>query len=113
MTAAKVEPAACPGYDRAVELIGRRWAGAVVRVMLGGATRFTDIRGGIPGITDRVLSQRLKDLEAGGILTRRVHDETPVRIEYGLTEKGRALASVVDALTAWADQWDGIPGALR
>jgi DNA-binding transcriptional ArsR family regulator len=65
----KLELASCPGYDRAVEIIGRRWAGAVVRVMLSGASRFSEIRSAIPGITDRVLSHHLKDLEAIGILT--------------------------------------------
>lgn len=97
----------CPSYNRAAEIIGSRWAGAVVRAMLGGATRFGEIRDYINGITDRVLSKRLKDLESEGILTRRVFNDTPVRIEYHLTEKGRALARVVDAMTEWADDWMG------
>lgn len=95
----------CPGYNRAVEIIGRRWAGAVIRAMLGGAVRFSEIRDAAEGITDRVLSQRLKDLEAEGVLTRTVHDQTPVRIEYHLTEKGRDLAAVVGAISAWANDW--------
>lgn len=95
----------CPGYNRAVEIIGRRWAGAVIRAMLGGATRFGEIRDSADGITDRVLSQRLKDLEAEGVLRRTVHPQTPVRIEYHLTEKGRDLADVVGAISQWADQW--------
>jgi DNA-binding HxlR family transcriptional regulator len=97
--------ASCPYYDRAVEIIGRRWAGAVIRVMLAGRSRFSDIRNAIPGITDRVLSHRLRDLEADGLITRHIHDERPVRIEYRLTERGRALAAVVDAISTWANEW--------
>ncbi len=99
------EPSRCPGYNRAAEIIGSRWAGAVVRAMLGGASRFSEIRAAIEGITDRVLSKRLKDLESQGILTREVFNDTPVRIEYHLTDRGRALSRVVDAMTEWADDW--------
>jgi DNA-binding HxlR family transcriptional regulator len=95
----------CPTYNRAAEIIGSRWAGAVVRAMLNGATRFSEIRDYINEITDRVLSKRLKDLESQGIVTRHVFSDTPVRIEYHLTDKGRALAKVVDAMTEWADDW--------
>jgi DNA-binding HxlR family transcriptional regulator len=111
LSEAGAEPSQCPAYNRAAEIIGSRWAGAVVRAMLGGASRFTEIRGAIDGITDRVLSKRLKDLEREGILTRRVFNETPVRIEYQLTDKGRALARVIDAMTEWADGWLVAPGA--
>lgn len=95
----------CPGYNRAVEIIGRRWAGAVIRAMLGGAVRFSEIRDAADGITDRMLSQRLKDLEAEGVLLRIVQPDTPVRIEYHLTDKGRDLADVVGAISQWADEW--------
>ena len=94
--------ASCPYYDRAVEIIGRRWAGAVIRVMLAGRSRFSDIRNAIPGITDRVLSHRLRDLEADGVITRHIHDERPVRIEYRLTERGRRLKALVEALRRWS-----------
>ncbi|HEU4867063.1 MAG TPA: helix-turn-helix domain-containing protein [Actinomycetota bacterium] len=103
----------CPTYNRAAEIIGSRWAGAVVRAMLAGATRFSEIRDYINGITDRVLSKRLKDLESEGILVRKVFNDTPVRIEYHLTEKGRALARVVDAMTEWADEWLVAPAAAQ
>ncbi|MGH8931605.1 MAG: winged helix-turn-helix transcriptional regulator [Egibacteraceae bacterium] len=109
MSSAKVDPDHCPAYNHAVEIIGRRWAGAIVRAMLSGATRFTEIRAAIPGIADRVLSRRLKELEADGILIRQVHPETPVRIEYRLTDKGHALGGVVDAISAWANDWAKAP----
>ncbi|HEY7296099.1 MAG TPA: helix-turn-helix domain-containing protein, partial [Dehalococcoidia bacterium] len=83
----------CPYFHRAVELIGRRWTGAILRAMLGGVVRFSDLTHTIPGLSDRMLSERLKELEAEGIVARSVIPETPVRIEYRLTAKGRALGS--------------------
>ena len=95
----------CPVYHRAVELIGRRWTGAILRVLLSGATRFSDVTAAIPGLSDRLLSERLKELEAEGIVSRTVIPATPVRIEYRLTEKGRALGDVMAAIAAWAETW--------
>lgn len=95
----------CPAYHEAIELIGRRWTGAILRVLLSGATRFTDITATIPGLSDRLLSERLKQLESEGIVIRTVYPETPVRVEYGLTPKGRALTDVVIAVSAWAETW--------
>lgn len=95
----------CPRYHHAVELIGRRWTGAIIRVMLGGVCRFSDLAETVPGLSDRMLSERLKELEAEGIIERKVYPETPVRIEYHVTEKGRALASVVDSIAEWAQTW--------
>lgn len=95
----------CPRYHHAVELIGRRWTGAVIRAMLGGVCRFSDLTAMVPGLSDRMLSERLKELEAEGIVERRVYPDIPVRIEYHITEKGHALASVVDSIAAWAETW--------
>jgi DNA-binding HxlR family transcriptional regulator len=95
----------CPNYHRAVELIGRRWTGAILRVLLSGATRFSDVTAAIPGLSDRLLSERLKELEAEGIVSRTVIPATPVRIEYRLTEKGAALNEVMLAISAWAEAW--------
>jgi len=95
----------CPHYHRAVELVGRRWTGAILMVLLQGASRFTDIVHAVPGLSDRLLSERLKELECEGIVTRIVHPETPVRIEYQLTEKGHDLSGVAEAITAWATRW--------
>ncbi|MGI8483856.1 MAG: winged helix-turn-helix transcriptional regulator [Thermomicrobiales bacterium] len=95
----------CPRFHRAVELVGRRWTGAILSSMLSGATRFTDIVHAVPGLSDRLLSERLKELEAEQIVTRIVHPDTPVRIEYQLTDKGRDLSSVTDAVSGWAERW--------
>lgn len=95
----------CPLFHRAVELVGRRWTGAIIFVLLQGRTRFAGIRAAIPEITDRMLSERLRELEQEGVVERRVVPETPVKVEYELTDKGRALAAAVDALGAWAHRW--------
>ena len=99
----------CPKYHRAIELVGRRWTGAILRVLLSGRTRFTDVTGAVPGLSDRLLSERLKELEGEGIVTRLVFPETPVRIEYRLTDKGRALHDVIDAVSRWAEEWAVVP----
>jgi|SRR5579875_661539 len=101
----------CPRYHHAVELIGRRWTGAILRALLAGVDRFSDLAHAIPGLSDRMLSERLKELEAEGIVERIVIPETPVRIEYHLTKKGRALSSVIDALANWAETW--LPSSLE
>lgn len=92
-------------FHRAIEILGRRWTGAIVRALLAGDTRFCQVRATVPGLSDRLLSERLKELEAEGIVERRVHAETPVRIEYRLTPKGEALAEIVEAVSAWAQDW--------
>ncbi len=97
----------CPLYHRAIEIIGRRWTGAIIRALLSGDTRFTKIRATIPGLSDRLLSERLKELEAEGIVERRVLDGSPVRVEYSLTEKGQALEPAVRALKEWGREWLG------
>jgi DNA-binding HxlR family transcriptional regulator len=103
----------CPYFHRAVEFIGKRWSGSIVREMLSGPRRFTELRGAIPDISDRMLCARLKGLEQEGIVERRVYAETPVRVEYQLTDKGRALEKVFQAIGEWADSWPGCgePGA--
>jgi len=99
------EPPCCPLYHEAVELIGRRWTGAIIFVLLKSRCRFATLRDAIPDITDRMLSDRLQELEQEGILERTVIPETPVRVEYALTRKGRALGSAVDAIAEWAHKW--------
>ncbi len=95
----------CPRYHRAIEIIGRRWTGAIVRALLAGQTRFGQIRSTVPGLSDRLLSERLKELEAEHIVERRVYDESPVRVEYSLTDKGRALEPALRALKSWSHSY--------
>ncbi len=98
-------PTCCSLYHRAVELVGKRWTGAILLVLLDGPLRFSEVRQLVPDLSDRLLSERMKELEAEGIVERRVIDETPVRVEYELTAKGRALEPAVRALKSWARDW--------
>ena len=100
-----LKPQLCARFHRAVELIGGRWTGAVIQLLLNGRMRFAELRGAIPDISDRMLSERLRELEAEGILARIVVPETPVRVEYELTEKGRALEHALAAVGRWAERW--------
>jgi DNA-binding HxlR family transcriptional regulator len=95
----------CGLYHRAVELIGKRWTGAIVLVLLDGPLHFSGIRQLVPELSDRLLSERLKELEAEGVVARKVLDGTPVRVEYSLTEKGEALEPAVRALKDWGREW--------
>jgi len=98
-------PELCSRFHRASELIGRRWTGAIIFVLLKSRCRFAALRAAIPDITDRMLSERLQELEQEGIVERTVVPDTPVRVEYTLTRKGRALASAMDAIAEWAHKW--------
>ena len=101
----KHAPSLCARFHRASELIGRRWTGAIIFVLLESPCRFAELRGAIPDITDRMLSERLQELEHEGVVDRTVVPDTPVRVEYGLTRKGRALATAIEAITDWAQKW--------
>src|SRR5437763_16842422 len=98
-------PALCSRFHRASELIGRRWTGAIIFVLLKARCRFATLRSAIPDITDRMLSDRLQELQAEGIVERTVVPETPVRVEYAVTKKGRSLVTAIDAIAEWAHKW--------
>jgi DNA-binding HxlR family transcriptional regulator len=91
-------------FQRAIELIGKRWTGAVIRALLARPERFNALLMGIPGSSDRVLTERLRELEAGGLVARLVDHGPPVRVTYELTDRGRELAPVVAAIDAWAGE---------
>lgn len=93
----------CSHYHRAVELIGKRWTGAILLVLLEhGPMRFSEVGHAVPDLSDRLLSERMKELETEGIVSRRVVETGPVKVEYDLTDKGRALEPAVRALKSWA-----------
>ena len=94
----------CPHLHEAIELVGKRWTGAIVYVLLGHEQpmRFSEVGQAVPQLSDRLLSERMKELEARGIVERQVHAEAPVRVEYELTTMGRDLAPALDALRRWA-----------
>jgi DNA-binding HxlR family transcriptional regulator len=97
----------CEHFQRAAEILGRRWNPQVLRVLLDGPRRFGELRQRVSGISDTLLSERLKQLEAAGIVRRIVEDARPVRIEYALTESGRGLGKAIDALGEWAERFAG------
>jgi DNA-binding HxlR family transcriptional regulator len=108
-----VEPdrVVCESFQRAARLVAQRWVPQIVWVLLGGALRYSSLRDAIPDISDTLLSERLRELEEAGIVTRSVTPSTPVLIEYGLTDRGRDLAGVIEGLSAWADRWASAPVA--
>ncbi len=96
----------CPVLHDAIELIGKRWTGAIIVVLLeGGAMRFSEIAQSIPQLSDRLLSERMKELEARGLVERRVVADTPARVEYELTEAGKELAPPLQELKSWSHRW--------
>lgn len=105
MSPAHHNPELCSRFHRASELIGRRWTGAIIFVLLRSRCRFAVLSAAVPDITDRMLSDRLQELEAEGIVERTVVPDTPVRVEYALTKKGRALAEAIGAIADWAHKW--------
>ena len=99
----------CPRYHQAVELVGRRWAGAIVQILMAGPARYAGLRAAIPDINDRMLAERLRELEGEEIVVRTVLPDAPVRVEYTLTEKGRALEAALTAIGRWAERWIDVP----
>ncbi len=100
-----MERCICPRFEEAVKIISKKWIGLIIRVLMERPCRFRDIREQIPLMSERMLAERLKELEANELVERRVYPETPVRIEYALTKKGRALTPVIASIQAWADEW--------
>ncbi len=96
----------CSRYQRGAEILGKRWTGLIIKILMTERPlRFGEIAERLEVVSDRVLSERLKELEGEGIIERRVYPETPVRIEYALTPKGAALDPVIAALEAWSTAW--------
>ena len=95
----------CPHYHEGIELIGRRWTGAILRVLNDGSMRFSQLAAAVPELSDRLLSERLKELEARGIVERTVHPGPPVRVEYALSEMGRDLQPALEAVESWSRRW--------
>jgi DNA-binding HxlR family transcriptional regulator len=95
----------CPDFHEAIELIGRRWTGAIVCAMTERPMRFGELGKAVPGLSDRLLSQRLRELEDEGLVEREVEAGTPVRVTYSLTAMGEALGPAIRELKAWAKYW--------
>jgi DNA-binding HxlR family transcriptional regulator len=104
---AVAESPCCPYYHEAIELIGKRWTGVIVQVLISSEEplRFSQIAASVPELSDRLLSERMKELEARGLIRRTVRQGPPVRVEYALTEMGEDLRSAVAAMQTWARRW--------
>src|SRR4051812_34477345 len=104
---ARKRPGCCPHFHEAVELVGRRWSGAILEVMRTAdrPLRFSEIAAAIPDLSDRLLSERVKELEARGVIAREVPPGPPVRVTYSLTAMGHALEPALSELKSWAQAW--------
>ena len=100
----------CSRFHRAIELIGSRWTGAILQTLLQGRTRYAAIKAAIPDLTDRMLSERLRSLEGENLVVRIVVPDSPVRVEYDLTPKGRELQDALKEIGAWAERWIPLDG---
>jgi DNA-binding HxlR family transcriptional regulator len=100
-------PSCCPLYHEAVELVGRRWTGAILRVLMDGPMRFSEVAAAVPELSDRLLSERMKELEGRGMVNRMVIPGPPLRVEYGLSRMGHELEPALSELQRWANRWLG------
>ena len=103
----------CPRFHRAIELVGRRWTGVIIRILLGGPRRFNEIATEVPGLSDRLLTERLRELETEGVLRRVVDTGSPIRVAYQLTEAGEELDATIRSLSSWAERWVELPAGER
>jgi DNA-binding HxlR family transcriptional regulator len=101
----------CPRFEHAIQLLGKRWTGLILDALMYGPQRFCELTTAVEGLSDRVLSDRLRELEMEGVIERIVYPQIPVRVEYRLTEKGRDLQPVVEAIHQWAEAWVTLPSA--
>ncbi|MEX0620511.1 MAG: helix-turn-helix domain-containing protein [Solirubrobacterales bacterium] len=95
----------CPHFHAAIELIGKRWSGAIIWALDDGPLRFADLKRAVPGLSDRLLSRRLRELEGADLISRTVEEGLPVKVSYGLTQKGRSLRPAIQMLREWACDW--------
>jgi DNA-binding HxlR family transcriptional regulator len=95
----------CATYHQAIELIGKRWTGAILSILLRGPARFHVVVSAVPGMSERLCADRLRELEAARLVTRRVLPGPPVAVEYALTDAGRDLDEALSALGKWAHRW--------
>lgn len=99
----------CVRFHAAIELIGTRWSGAILRAMFTGQHRYAEIRAAVSGVSDTMLAQRLRTLEVEGLIERRVIPTSPVGVEYHLTEMGRDLEPALEAVITWSHRWIPLP----
>ncbi len=99
----------CPHFHAAIEMIGKRWSGAIIWALSERPMRFAELKRAVPGLSDRLLSRRLRELETAGMITRKVEDDLPVKVTYELTEQGRSIRPAIQMLREWACDWHQEP----
>lgn len=97
-------PTICPKFEKAISLLSQRWTALVIYQLLARPQRFNEIQSSI-GISGKVLSDRLKELEQQGVVKREVIPETPVIIQYSLTEKGHSMEPILRTIEIWSQVW--------
>ena len=95
----------CPKYEKLATFLGKRWTGLILRVLLEGECRFSEVLENVNGLSSRLLTERLKEMEQLGLVIREVRNEYPIKVEYRLTEKGKALESVIHEMQTYAEKW--------
>ncbi len=101
----KIDTHLCPKFEKAVNILGKRWTGMILWALMDKPRRFNELLKIVELVSDRLLTERLRELEAEGLVERTVYPESPVRIEYSLTTKGQSMQDVVKAIQLWADHW--------
>jgi DNA-binding HxlR family transcriptional regulator len=100
-----VDARVCETFQSAMELVGKRWTGAIITALRSGPMRYTQLTHAVEGVSERLLSERLKELELAGLVVRRVLPGPPVGVEYELSEAGADLSGALDAMATWAHRW--------
>ncbi|RYM06632.1 transcriptional regulator [Sporolactobacillus sp. THM7-7] len=101
----KKDLSVCPKFEQAFQIIGKKWNGLIIEVLLSGDEHFSTISGAIPELSDRMLAARLKELERMGIVERHVDTGYPIQVTYKLTQKGRAIEPILAEVHRWANHW--------
>ncbi len=102
----------CPRFQHAVEILGKRWVGLILKLLMERPLRFSELAERLEVVGDRMLAERLKELELEGVVERRVYPDMPVRVEYRLTEKGHGLSTVLEAIGQWSEHWVELPEVM-
>jgi len=99
----------CEVFHNSIEVIGRRWNGAIIYALFSGPKRFSEFTESIPDISSRLLTERLKELEEFNLVNREVVSDRPIQVIYSLTQKGQALQPIMESIGNWATQWQSSP----
>ncbi|MCD7035812.1 winged helix-turn-helix transcriptional regulator [Metabacillus sp. GX 13764] len=105
-------PVLCSKVEKGMKIISQRWTSLIIYQLLNGPQRFCEVEASLP-ISGRVLSERFKELEQEGIVKREVFPETPVRIVYSLTDKGKALEPIMRGIEEWSHSWIELPAQQK